>query len=56
MAVPLSPEELDRKIAAIHKHESQKDKALFEHRTQLKLKHTYDQKYEAMEAVRAPGE
>ncbi len=29
MAVPLSPEELDRKIKAIFRHESQKDKALF---------------------------
>lgn len=29
MAVPLSPLELDRKINAIFKHESQKDKALF---------------------------
>jgi len=29
MAVPLSPEELQRKRAAIFKHESQKDKALF---------------------------
>lgn len=29
MAVPLSPEELDRKRVAIFKHESQKDKALF---------------------------
>jgi glucosamine-6-phosphate deaminase len=29
MAVPLSPQELDRKIAAIFRHESQKDKALF---------------------------
>jgi len=29
MAVPLSPAELDRKLHAIHKHESQKDKALF---------------------------
>jgi glucosamine-6-phosphate deaminase len=29
MAVPLSPQELQRKIAAIFKHESQKDKALF---------------------------
>jgi glucosamine-6-phosphate deaminase len=29
MAVPLSPKELARKIAAIFKHESQKDKALF---------------------------
>jgi glucosamine-6-phosphate deaminase len=29
MAVPLSPSELGRKIAAIHRHESQKDKALF---------------------------
>ncbi len=29
MAVPLSPDELKRKIAAIFKHESQKDKALF---------------------------
>ncbi len=29
MAVPLSPEELDRKRHAIFKHESQKDKALF---------------------------
>ena len=28
-AVPLSPEELKRKINAIYKHESQKDKALF---------------------------
>ena len=29
MAVPLSPDELKRKINAIYKHESQKDKALF---------------------------
>ncbi len=29
MAVPLSPSELDRKRAAIFKHESQKDRALF---------------------------
>jgi glucosamine-6-phosphate deaminase len=29
MAVPLSPRELERKIVAIFKHESQKDKALF---------------------------
>ena len=29
MAVPLSPEELARKITAIFKHQSQKDKALF---------------------------
>ncbi|MFM1832560.1 MAG: Glucosamine-6-phosphate deaminase 1 [Planctomycetota bacterium] len=29
MAVPLSPEELRRKITAIFKHQSQKDKALF---------------------------
>jgi glucosamine-6-phosphate deaminase len=29
MAVPLSPKELERKIVAIFKHESQKDKALF---------------------------
>ena len=29
MAVPLSPKELQRKIHAIFKHESQKDKALF---------------------------
>ena len=29
MAVPLSPQELKRKIVAIFKHESQKDKALF---------------------------
>ena len=29
MAVPLSPDELSRKIDAIHRHESQKDKALF---------------------------
>ncbi|MCH2161556.1 MAG: glucosamine-6-phosphate deaminase [Phycisphaerales bacterium] len=29
MAVPLSPEELKRKIRAIFKHQSQKDKALF---------------------------
>ena len=29
MAVPLSPSELQRKITAIFKHESQKDKALF---------------------------
>ena len=29
MAVPLSPDELKRKISAIHRHESQKDKALF---------------------------
>jgi glucosamine-6-phosphate deaminase len=29
MAVPLSPQELRRKIEAIFKHESQKDKALF---------------------------
>ncbi|MGF1634768.1 MAG: glucosamine-6-phosphate deaminase [Phycisphaerae bacterium] len=29
MAVPLSPEEVDRKRVAIFKHESQKDKALF---------------------------
>lgn len=29
MAVPLSPEELKRKITAIFKHQSQKDKALF---------------------------
>ncbi len=29
MAVPLSPDELNRKINAIHRHESQKDKALF---------------------------
>ena len=29
MAVPLSPEELQRKRVAIFKHESQKDKALF---------------------------
>ena len=29
MAVPLSPDELQRKIVAIFKHESQKDKALF---------------------------
>ncbi|MHC5023154.1 MAG: glucosamine-6-phosphate deaminase [Planctomycetota bacterium] len=29
MAVPLSPKELQRKITAIFKHESQKDKALF---------------------------
>ena len=29
MAVPLSPQELQRKITAIFKHESQKDKALF---------------------------
>ena len=29
MAVPLSPEELNRKIRAIFKHQSQKDKALF---------------------------
>ena len=29
MAVPLSPAELKRKITAIFKHESQKDKALF---------------------------
>ncbi len=29
MAVPLSPKELERKIHAIFKHESQKDKALF---------------------------
>jgi glucosamine-6-phosphate deaminase len=29
MAVPLSPNELERKIRAIFKHESQKDKALF---------------------------
>lgn len=29
MAVPLSPDELQRKIIAIFKHESQKDKALF---------------------------
>ncbi|MHC4430006.1 MAG: PIG-L family deacetylase, partial [Planctomycetota bacterium] len=29
MAVPLSPAELERKIIAIFKHESQKDKALF---------------------------
>ena len=65
MAVPLSPEELDRKIAAIHKHESQKDKALFpgndprefwqraEDRNRG-LAHTYDSlgfaEYEAMEA------
>ena len=65
MAVPLSPEELDRKIAAIHKHESQKDKALFpgndprefwqraEDRNR-ELAETYDAlgfaEYEAMEA------
>ncbi len=29
MAVPLSPAELSRKISAIYRHESQKDKALF---------------------------
>jgi glucosamine-6-phosphate deaminase len=29
MAVPLSPKELQRKIVAIFRHESQKDKALF---------------------------
>ena len=29
MAVPLSPQEVDRKRAAIFKHESQKDRALF---------------------------
>ena len=29
MAVPLSPQELERKIISIFKHESQKDKALF---------------------------
>ena len=29
MAVPLSPEEVQRKRIAIFKHESQKDKALF---------------------------
>ena len=29
MAVPLSPDELKKKIVAIFKHESQKDKALF---------------------------
>ena len=29
MAVPLSPSELSRKITAIYRHESQKDKALF---------------------------
>lgn len=29
MAVPLSPSELGRKISAIYRHESQKDKALF---------------------------
>ena len=29
MAVPLSPQELERKINSIFKHESQKDKALF---------------------------
>jgi glucosamine-6-phosphate deaminase len=29
MSVPLSPAELKRKISAIYKHESQKDKALF---------------------------
>lgn len=29
MAVPLSPSELKRKISAIYRHESQKDKALF---------------------------
>ena len=29
MAVPLSPEELDRKKHAIFAHESQKDRALF---------------------------
>ena len=29
MAVPLSPSELSRKISAIYRHESQKDKALF---------------------------
>ena len=29
MAVPLSPDEVERKRTAIFKHESQKDKALF---------------------------
>jgi len=29
MAVPLSPDEVERKRMAIFKHESQKDKALF---------------------------
>lgn len=29
MIVPLSPGELERKIEAIYKHQSQKDKALF---------------------------
>lgn len=29
MAVPLSPQEVDRKRVAIFKHESQKDRALF---------------------------
>ncbi len=65
MAVPLSPQELRRKIEAIFKHESQKDKALFpgpderefwqraEHRNRETAR-IYDRlglaEYEAMEA------
>ncbi len=65
MAVPLSPDELERKLHAIFKHESQKDKALFPgidsrefwERAEQRNRETariYDQlglaEYEAMEA------
>lgn len=65
MAVPLSPQELTRKIEAIFKHQSQKDKALFPGSDQREFwqraeqrnratAHLYDQlglaEYEAIEA------
>lgn len=65
MAVPLSPAELKRKINAIYKHESQKDKALFPgpddrefwqraEQRNMKTATTYDDlglaEYEAIEA------